>query len=404
MLAVKDYTLPPGHAIGLGLCSPEGIGNTDPFLWDLTLGQVTKGSSKGIALWAWAQGPLDDLSSVCLWLAVEYDESTAIQSPQHVTVPAGRVLAISTHPECVSEFIQQHNPDKEVPAENYLFSTVVEGYYQYLEAADGVTISAGDKSEIVAGNRAKVTAGRHSKATVGNRGVATVGDGGTARVGYDGTATAGRKGIAIAGEDGVATAGDGGKARVGDRGTAKAGIGGKAYAGVGGVAEAGRDGVARTGVDGFAIAGDGGQAYGPAKAIVRAGVGGFARVGRYGTATVGCRGSVEAADFCKVQVGPNGSAIVGQKCLVELSTGAKIRAGNGSILEFAIPPRLPGQPFKALTFTVGVGGVLPDTCYALSPSTGTLAEVRDGGLVDTSILPSTDGLPSLRRMFPFPLS
>lgn len=219
MRSIVDYVLPKGCALGFKI-----IDSYESF-WALDLGSITRApvwspdplNGNGILLWAWAQGdPVALPWAGWNYLAVEYEERSAIACEGYVKVPQGRLVAIGEDSKEVSDFIRSHAPPK----------CLKPSFFDVREV--------GDRQQV----------------TVGSYGVARAGVGGKAAAGLCGHVCVGRAGSAHVGDGGYAEAGDRGEARAGNWGTARVGVGGTASAGRFGTVYAGMGSKAKTGCGG----------------------------------------------------------------------------------------------------------------------------------------------------------
>lgn len=209
MNKIENYKLPPGRSLGLKVVYPDGrpeLWFLEDFRWSLELGGTTEAleweSSQhwdgGLHVWEWAQGFLGisglwrDRDPEGVWLAVEYDTSSAVVRGRRTKVPKYRIIAFGGDKKEVVSFIKDHTPEEK------------RGLFLFEER----TVEEGDVE-------------------VGDGGIAIVRGKGTAKAGPYGTAFAGNGGTAIAGGWGRAEAGEGGTAMLWLEGTAKAGAGGK---------------------------------------------------------------------------------------------------------------------------------------------------------------------------------
>ena len=249
---IPGYTVPPGTRLGLKVVYADGRPESDKappdFRWPLAVGAIVTAPDwnpppacgGGLHLWEDGTGTLaasgiTDIDGTA-WLAVEYDDTSAVRLDGKVKVPSCKVVAVGDRGD-VASWLASMLPGRPV-------------HY--------ATVAAGDYGTATAGHRGTATAGHRGTATAGHRGTASADHRGTAMAGYLGTATAGEWGTASAGYLGTATAGDGGTATAGFRGTASAGEWGIATAGDGGTATAGHRGIATAGDGGTATAGEGG--------------------------------------------------------------------------------------------------------------------------------------------------
>lgn len=257
------YVIPEGKHLGLKVVFPGGKpeyllapeefkgwnlvpgGETEAFDWYPSL--VCGG---GLHLWAWAQGDLSVSAiwgrSDVLWLAVEYEASSAVDLGGKVKVPKCKTLAVSSDRKEIVSFIKLHTPPEKQGLFFFEERIVEEGDVEVGDGGTAISLSGVAKARAGFAGRAEVASG---SAHAGNRGTAIVQGNGIAIARDKGYAKAGDNGIAIVGAAGLAEVGDGGSAQAGPNGKAKAGNRGRArIVGGGGTAEVGANGAAAAGV------------------------------------------------------------------------------------------------------------------------------------------------------------
>lgn len=319
MLSISNYVLPPQKCLGLvvvPLVDYLGLAKVLPAYQTISPGYTV---SRTVSAWTWGVGggARQNLEGR-LWLAVEYDCSLPVSPKGLVRVAGCKVVATSTDPHVIANFLWQFAPENIRDTIRHLRK----------EVTDGRIGTVGHYGIIHGGIRSIVEAGKNGFASTGDGGRAIVGDGGHAKAGWNAYAQAGKGGTAEVGSSSGARAGKGGKAIAGAFGKAMAGDGGSASAGNFGEAYAGKGGTAIVGQNGIAEAGDG------------------------GTAMAGDEGSAHVSGA--------GSASAGAKGLASAGAGGKVKAGEGGMLMLE-----DGDWGNHLAY-VGEFGILPDTFYVLN--------------------------------------
>ena len=169
---IPGYTVPPGTRLGLKVVYADGRPESDKappdFRWPLAVGAIVTAPDwnpqpacgGGLHLWEDGTGTLaasgiTDIDGTA-WLAVEYDDTSAVRLDGKVKVPSCKVVAVGDRGD-VASWLASMLPGRPV-------------HY--------ATVAAGDYGTATAGHRGTATAGHRGTATAGHRGTATAGEGG----------------------------------------------------------------------------------------------------------------------------------------------------------------------------------------------------------------------------------